>query len=89
MRVVGAKCYFSYAAQAGAAGLFRAKLYHASVAPVSKREHLKIAFFFKASGAGERRARLCTKRSDGQLEVGEARRIVFEDLSSSTVRGAR
>ena len=89
MRVVGAERHFKYGHAAGDAGCFLARLYHASVAPESDREHLKIAFFFKASGAGERRARLCTKRSDGQLEVGEARRIVFEDLSSSTVRGAR
>ena len=53
MRVVGAAPHFYYKAQAGAAGLFRARLYHASVAPVSPKEHLKIAFFF----------RTCSKKS--------------------------
>ena len=46
MRVVGGSGPFSYAPAAGASGMFQARLYHASVAPVSKREHLKIAFFF-------------------------------------------
>ena len=46
MRVVGAKGTpnFSYAPAAGACGLFRARLYHASVMPESPREHLKIAY---------------------------------------------
>ena len=49
MRVVGASGtpHFSYGAQAGACGLFRARLYHASVLPESPREHLKIAYFFR------------------------------------------
>ena len=71
MRVVGAKRHFAYGGAAGAAGAFRARLFHASVAPKSEREHLKVAFFFRNSVKGERLA----KRSlvghkaaeDGQL----------------------
>jgi len=33
-----------------------AQAYHASVPPTSPNEHLKIAFFFKLSERGERRA---------------------------------
>ena len=47
MRVVGAKPNFAYGPQAGACGLFRARLYHASVMPESPREHIKIAYFFR------------------------------------------
>ena len=47
MRVVGAPLDFEYGPQAGASGCFRAGLFHASVEPRSKREHLKIAFFFR------------------------------------------
>ena len=47
MRVVGAGGHFSYGKEAGACGLFRARLYHASVMPESAREHLKIAYFFR------------------------------------------
>jgi len=53
MRVVGAKVDFEYDAPAGSCGLFRARLYHASVWPRSPREHLKIAYFFtKRGGSG-------------------------------------
>jgi hypothetical protein len=47
MRVVGANVHFRYGPQAGAGGLFRARLYHASVRPDSPREHYKIAYFFR------------------------------------------
>lgn len=50
MRVVGAGRYFDYGPAAGDAGSFRARVHHASVAPCSPREHLKIAFFFKVRG---------------------------------------
>ena len=46
--VVGADRHFAYGPQAGASGLFRARLYHASVTPESAKEHLKIAYFFRA-----------------------------------------
>ena len=55
MRVIGAAEHFHYGAAAGAAGAFRARLHHASVAPESPREHLKIAFFFRKSGKAARR----------------------------------
>lgn len=58
MRVLGADEYFDYGAEPGAAGCFLAELFHASVAPrVGARECLKIAYFFKASVMGERRAK--------------------------------
>jgi uncharacterized protein YlxP (DUF503 family) len=51
MRVVGADRYFEYGAAAGSSGLFLARLHHASVAPISRKEHLKIAFFFRSSSS--------------------------------------
>jgi hypothetical protein len=57
MHVVGASRHFGYGAAAGAAGCFKARLFHASVEPASHTEHLKIAFFFRASTKGERRAK--------------------------------
>jgi hypothetical protein len=56
MRVVGASRRFDYGGAAGDAGCFLARLHHASVAPVSPREHLKIAFFFRQSLKGDRLA---------------------------------
>jgi hypothetical protein len=56
MRVVGAAEPFTYGARAGAAGCFLAGMYHASMPPESELEHLKIAFFFRVSERGERRA---------------------------------
>jgi hypothetical protein len=56
MRVVGAAEPFTYGARAGAAGCFLARMYHASMPPESELEHLKIAFFFRVSERGERRA---------------------------------
>ena len=57
MRVVGAPFHFEYGPTPGASGCFRARLFHASVAPTSEREHLKIAFFFRSSVKGERLAK--------------------------------
>ena len=57
MRVVGASRHFAYGKDAGAAGAFRARLFHASVAPTSEHEHLKVAFFFRNSIKGERLAK--------------------------------
>lgn len=53
MRVVGAPCHFDYGGAAGASGCFKARLFHASCAPRSDREHLKIAFFYRKSIKGE------------------------------------
>eukprot|EP00966_Prymnesium_polylepis_P189000 4379084-Prymnesium_polylepis.1 len=47
MRVLGAARPFSYGAKAGAGGTFQAALHHASVPPISDREHLKVAFFYR------------------------------------------
>ena len=38
----------------GSSGCFKARLYHASVPPVSTNEHVKLAFF-RASTSGDRR----------------------------------
>jgi len=57
MRVVGAPCHFRYGAAAGASGCFKARLHHASVEPQSDQEHLKVAYFFRKSTKGERRAK--------------------------------
>ena len=57
MRVVGAGGgrHFHYGPSAGASACFKARLYHASVAPTSAAEHLKMAFFFRSSSMGDRR----------------------------------
>ena len=57
MRGVGAPFHIEYGPTPGASGCFRARLFHASVAPTSEREHLKIAFFFRSSVKGERLAK--------------------------------
>jgi len=68
----------------GACGCFRSRLYHASVAPASHSEHLKLAYFFRASTKGERRA----KRSlaggsvdDEDEELAHRRKSVATELS--------
>ena len=65
MRVVGAPRHFHYGPRPGDAGAFRARLYHASVAPASPEEHLKIAFFFRRSVQGERLAKRGLAGADG------------------------
>ena len=56
MRVVGADQHFEYGTGAGAAGCFDARLHHASVAPRSEEEHLKLAYFFRRDEKAERLA---------------------------------
>ena len=65
MRVVGACNHFGYGGHAGASGAFRARLFHASVAPMSEREHLKMAYFFRNSIKGERLAKRALAGGDG------------------------
>ena len=67
MCVVGAKSDFEYGPSAGASGAFRARLFHASIAPRSEREHLKIAFFFRKSPRGERLAKRSLKARAGTM----------------------
>jgi len=61
MRVVGAPAHFRYGPLAGDAACFRARLFHASVAPpnAASSEHLKMVFFFRRAAGdpdeGERR----------------------------------
>lgn len=58
---------------------------HRSVAPQSEREHLKIAFFFRASAKGERRAKrgLAAEGADGDEDVlAQRRRHVVHELSA-------
>jgi len=99
MRVVGAAHPFRYGSEAGAAGCFLARLYHASVAPESEREHYKIAFFFRKSTKGERRAKrtLSLRWSDvdemeeeteGEERLARRRQRVMHELSSATVAAA-
>ena len=49
MHIVGHAVNFEYGPKAGASGMFLAGLYHRSVAPRSKNEHLKMTYFFKAA----------------------------------------
>ena len=82
MRVVGAQRYFQYGAPAGSAGAFRARVFHASVEPAAETsEHLKIAFFFKASSKGERRAKRV--HASAGMDEAEARRHVALELSNA------
>jgi hypothetical protein len=62
MRVVGAAEPFTYGARAGAAGCFLARMYHASMPPESKLEHLKMAFFFRVSERSERSEQRAIRR---------------------------
>ena len=56
MRVVGAQG--PTGPRAGDAGCFLSRLHHASVRPrAGVKEHLKMAFFFRKSDKGERRAK--------------------------------
>ena len=95
MRVVGAPRPFEYGAPAGSSGAFRAKVYHASVAPdAGTSEHLKLAFFFRQSTKGERRAKrgllAAAGGADGAaggggLELAHRRRDVALELSNSNL----
>ena len=84
MRVVGAQRHFDYGGAAGSAGCFLARLHHASVAPrAGCKEHLKMAFFFRKSEKGDRRA----KRGLGQVahelpeELARRRRSVVGQMN--------
>ena len=84
MRVVGAPRQFKYDAPAGSAGAFRARVFHASVEPEATSEHLKIAFFFRASSKGERRAKRSLAAAGIEAEENELarrRRHVALELS--------
>ena len=72
MRVIGAQRHFAYGPAAGSAGCFRARLYHASVAPESPEEHLKVAFFFRSDEQGERRLERGLKRADAGARAARA-----------------
>lgn len=72
MRVVGAAHPFAYDAAAGAGGCFRADLFHASVAPASAEEHLKLAFFFRKSTQAERRAKRALAAISTETTAGRA-----------------
>jgi hypothetical protein len=91
MRVVGAPCHFEYGPSAGASGCFRSRLHHASVEPTSTKEHLKIAYFFRTSKKGERRAKRTLGGAVGagggaggeaDDEMAQRRKIVSTELGS-------
>jgi hypothetical protein len=91
MRVVGAPCHFEYGPSAGASGCFRSRLHHASVEPKSTKEHLKIAYFFRTSKKGERRAKRTLGGAVGagggaggeaDDEMAQRRKIVSTELGS-------
>ena len=95
MRVVGAKGgqVFHYGGGAGASGCFQARLYHASVAPASPREHLKLAFFFRTSTKGERRAKRAladgTIADEGAALAQSRKRVAAELFAHRGVAGGR
>ena len=84
MRVVGAHRNFEYAPAAGGSGAFLARLFHASVEPEGASEHLKVAFFFKASTKGERRAQRALAAAGGggdREELARRRQRVAHEMS--------
>lgn len=87
MRVVGASRNFFYGPKAGDAGCFKAKLYHASVEPRSRKEHLKVAFFFRRSEKGERRAKRTAAQAldsvPAEYALAQGRAMVAQDLGRS------
>ena len=88
MRVVGAKGgqVFHYGPAAGAAGCFQARLYHASVAPLSPEEHLKLVYFFRASSKGDRRVkRALGETAAAEEELAQRRRLVAAQLGASSL----
>ena len=84
MRVVGAAEHFCYGAAAGDSGCFKARLYHASVEPASEDEHLKIAFFFRKSTMGERRAKRALESESG-AELVQRRKAIATQLGQSAL----
>ena len=67
----------------GACGCFRSRLYHASVDPASPAEHLKLAYFFRASTKGERRAKRTLVggcAGDDEEELAHRRKSVATEL---------
>lgn len=90
MRLVGAPRTFEYSAPAGSAGVFRARVFHASVS-TDTSEHLKLAFFFRASTKGERRAKrqLAAAGLGGEelppAELAHRRQHVALELSNSNL----
>ena len=95
MRVVGAPTPFEYDACAGGAGAFLARLFHASVEPApSTSEHLKLAFFFRGSAKGERRAQRALAaagvgRGADQEAIAQRRRHVALEMSAASDAGCR
>ena len=90
MRLVGAPRVFEYGAPAGSAGAFLARAFHASIEPdAGTSEHLKIAFFFRASTKGERRAKrglsAAALASGVEDELARRRRHVALELSNSNL----
>ncbi len=88
MRVVGAPQHFHYGPEPGASGSFRASVFHASVAPESEGEHLKIAYFFRASAKGERRAKrglAAQGVADDDEGLAQRRRHVTHELNGFTL----
>ena len=87
MRVLGANCHFRYGPEAGDAGSFRACVHHASVRPLSDRQHTKVAFFFRESTQGERRAKRGLGGGDeqGEEELAKRRRQVALELEAANL----
>ena len=73
-------------AEAGSAGAFRARLFHASVAPPaeSTEEHLKVAYFFRESIKGERRAKrsLAAEGLNDDDALAQRRQRVVQELDA-------
>ena len=85
MHIVGHAVDFEYGPQAGACGMFLAGLYHASVAPRSDREHLKMTYFFRHEAA----AHEAKKLPEHGLATEGDRSVLAAEGSKSLPRGSR
>ena len=83
MTVVGASEHFDYGRAPGSSGCFLARLHHASVAPrVGASPCTKVAFFFKKSDKGERRAkRGLASVNDAERELARRRQHVVAEVN--------
>eukprot|EP00966_Prymnesium_polylepis_P207979 4817661-Prymnesium_polylepis.2 len=106
MRVIGAERDFEYGPGPGerfdsnshawrshlaaAAAAPAASVHHASVAPRSERPHLKLAFFFKKSEKGERRAkRGLSGQSLSDEQLAQRRRAVTSQMEAFSPMAGR
>ena len=85
MRVVGAHEHFYYGKEAGAAGCFLARLYHASCPPESPNEHLKV----RAQGVQPSTCLIAHHASVFEFSCGTDRLLLPQERPGRPPRQAR